>query len=53
METLCHFFITPVYKRDAMIVGIQFVSVFKDCKLEINFPWAVFAIDEKLPYAED
>ena len=33
-----------------MIVRIQFLSVFKDGKLEVDFPWAVFAIDEKLPF---
>ena len=33
-----------------MIVRIQFVSVFKDGKLEVDFPWAVFAVDEKLPF---
>ena len=44
------FLITPVYKRDAMTVRIQFVSVFKDGKLEIDFQWAVLAVDEKLPF---
>ena len=33
-----------------MIVRIQFVSVFKDGKLEVDFPCAVFAVDEKLPF---
>ena len=33
-----------------MIVRIQFVSVSKDGKLEVDFPWAVFAVDEKLPF---
>ena len=42
--------ITPVFKRDAMTVRIQFVSVFKDGKLEIDFQWDVFAVDEKLPF---
>ena len=33
-----------------MIVQIQFVSVFKDGKLEVDFPWAIFDVDEKLSF---
>ena len=33
-----------------MIVRVQFVSIFKDSKLEVDFPWAVFAVDEKVPF---
>ena len=33
-----------------MIVRIQFVSVSKDGKLEVDFPWAVFAVDDKVPF---
>ena len=46
VQNFCHLFDDT---RDAMIV-IQFVSVFKDGKLEVDFPWAVFAADEKLPF---
>ena len=33
-----------------MIVRVQFVSISKDSKLEVDFPWAVFAVDEKVPF---
>ena len=49
-EFLPSFFIRPVYERDAMIIKIQFLSVFKDGKLEIDLRWAIFAVDEKLPF---
>ena len=44
MENFSIFLITSVYKRAAKIVRIQFLYVFKDGKLEIDFPWAVLLL---------
>ena len=38
------------HKKDATKIRIQFVTTLKDDKLEIDFSWTVYSVDEKLPF---